>query len=431
MEPEKLYIFNGKKFIDHIKPENFVKRLNTELNINENSDEGFAVLYENLINNHRNLKKDFDKIFFEELFYGRLTHTYIHKIATKTLHPKELFLKRVEKIIDGFKANVTNELHSFMTTRGFYIMDLLHVTRTDASFMAGFDYTEKEGLIETVRFLIGRNVMRKRVQKNKPNETVPEYLLAGVEIDFNKQSILVLHKHTTNVQDEADNEKMNTPSILYNFIMEKVINPLGIDIEFSQEKDQEGMSTFCKFLFNKLIDDVRTDLYEKSRAEINRFSTNAIILLNDCKNPVTESQQKELEAKVSALLLGIYIMNSINEKEMSLKAKSMGLQGYPTRISYKNSRANKSSTGNTRADKSIANADTLYSLLTDFESTKYLESWSMSWFTEPNKGSNIDTIQTTIEAKKNYFKVIFGAKRHLNKEIIHNVIDNLNSYRVY
>ncbi|RAR44145.1 hypothetical protein [Paenibacillus sp. MDMC362] len=436
MDAEKVYVFNGMRFMDYIKPDQFVDRLHKELDIEVQDllPKGFSEIYETLNSQHRSKKKKFDKIFFEEIFYGRLTHAYIHKISTKVAPSKELFLKRVERVLERFQSTAVVALRPYMTTEGFYLMDVLNVTKTGATFLAGFDFTENDvtGTIETARFLAGSNVIRRNTQ----NEDIPEYLLAGVEIDFKKRHVLVMHKHTVNVQEEEDSEKVHTSSRFYNFIMDKIVNELGIELQTLTLKDQEGMSQMCKFLVNGLVSDIREELNQKTKMEINHFGNSSMKLLRQLYpegNPITSLQQEEFEAKVSALLLGITILSQYDPEALKVKAKTVGLPGYPVRIFYKNANANTSSTGTKRVENSIVTAETLYSLLTDFENTKYLRSWSMAWFTDvnPSNAQDLDVIQTVIESTKNCFRVNFKARRNLGKELIHNVIDGLNAYRNY
>lgn len=437
MDAEKVYVFNGMRFLDYIKPDQFVDRLHKELNIEVQDllPEGFSAIYETLNSQYRSNKKKFDKIFFEEIMYGRLTHAYVHRISTQIAPSKELFLKRVERILERFQSTAVVALRPYMTTEGFYLMDVLNVTKAGATFLAGFDFTENDDThtIETARFLVGSNVTR----RNPQNEDIPEYLLAGVEIDFNKRHVLIMHKHTVNVQEEEEvPEKVHTSSRFYKFIMDRIVNELGIGQQTLPLADQEGMSQMCKYLVNGLVSDIREDLNNKTKMEINNFGNSSMNLLKQLYptgNPITPLQQKEFEAKVSALLLGITILSQYDPEALKVKAKKVGLPGYPIRIFYKNANANTSSTGTKRAENSIVTAETLYSLLTDFENTKYLRSWSMAWFTDldPTNEQDLDVVQTVIESTKNCFRINFKARRNLGKELIHNVIDGLNFYRNY
>ncbi|GKS13531.1 hypothetical protein YDYSY3_45310 [Paenibacillus chitinolyticus] len=429
MEAESIYVFNGRKFIEYIDVEMFKGLIEDEIGYSD-STIGFETYYEKLIAKKPKYKKYINELLFEHILYGRLTNIYIHKIKSPFKPAKQLLLKRAEKVIDSFKNHLSASIQEMMTAEDFYLMDLINVTVDGGHFIAGFDYTEDNGIIQTMRFLVGKNIYRKRLV-NKTEEVRSEYLLGGIEINFEEGYFLILNKHTTNMFDEDEEDRITSPSAFHTYMLNKIIQPLNIEPNFDSKKDQEGMSDFCKYLFNELIDDDRQNINTLTKSDIDLFGRKAAEHMKNGKKPANATQMKDFKDKVKALLLGIYIMNNYEEDDMRIKARTLDMIGYPTKISYKNAKSNRSSTGTNRATRCIANSDTIYSLLTDFENTKYLEKWSMSWFVDHNNKTNLDVVQTTIEARKKYFKVTLIAFRHFTKEIIHNVIENLNSYRDY
>ena len=429
MKAESIYVFNGRKFIEYIDVEMFKELIADKIGYSD-STIGFETYYEQLIAKKSKYKKYINKLLFEHILYGRLTNIYVHKIKSPFKPAKQLLLKRAEKVIDSFKNHLAVSIQEMMTAEDFYLMDLINVTVDGGHFIAGFDYTENNGIIQTMRFLVGKNIYRKRIV-NKTEEVRSEYLLGGVEINFEEGYFLILNKHTANMFDEDEDDRITSPSGFHTYMLNKIIQPLNIEPNFDSKKDQEGMSDFCKFLFNKLIDDDRKNINTLTKTDIDLFGRKATDHTKNGKKPANANQIKDFKEKVKALLLGIYIMNNYEEDDMRIKARALDMIGYPTKISYKNAKSNRSSTGTNRATRCIANSDTIYSLLTDFENTKYLEKWSMSWFVDHNNMTNLDVVQTTIEARKKYFKVTLIASRHFTKEIIHNVIENLNSYRDY
>ncbi|MEK4878734.1 MULTISPECIES: hypothetical protein [Paenibacillus] len=429
MEAEKIYVFNGHKFLEYIDVEMFKEIIVDELGYSD-STVGFDKYYEKLIAKKPSYRKWINELLFEHILYGRLTNIYIHKIKSPIKPAKQLFLKRAERVIDSFKSYLSVPVQEMITAEDFYLMDLINVTVDGGHFIAGFDYTEENGIIQTMRFLVGKNIYRKRVVK-KVESTKNEYLLGGVEINFKEGYFLILNKHTANMFDEDEDDKITSPSAFHTYMLKKIIEPLSIEANFEFKQDQEGMSNYCKELFNKLIDDDRKNINSITKSDIDLFGRKAAAHIKSGKKPANATQMNDFKEKVKALMLGIFIMNNYEEDDMRIKARSLDMIGYPTKISYKNAKSNRSSTGTNRATRCIANSDTIYSLLTDFENTKYLEKWSMSWFVDHNDKSNLDVVQTTIEARKKYFKVTLIAYRQFNKEIIHNVVTNLNSYRDY
>lgn len=442
---ESMYMFNGNKFLPYIDVPIFINRIKKELSIykeitinkkdeTEKIHQGFRTYYEELVAEVPFQKAKIDKIFFEEVIYGELSHVFIHKMNSSA-PSTEFFLKRFEKVIEEFQVHIPIATRSAMNsagiideqTKGFYLMDI-NITKLNGNFLAGFDFTENNGVIETARILIGRNVKRK-VKEKKVDLLKDQYLIGAVEINFIDKYFLISHKHTGGIQTEDNEEVENTT--YHNCILEKVVSNLGIHPVINHTADKIGMAVYCKILLNKLVEKSRQKMNLDSLYHVDSFIANTASLLNDGKKPYTDTQQEDLKKKIKCLLLGIFIDNNYTKTDLRNEALRLELVGYPTNISYTNSRTDKSSTGTSRADKPIANANTLYSLLSDFEDAQSLKQWSMAWFTNKEELSKTDTIQTTITSCKRYFKIKIKARRNLNKELLHHVVKNLNDQRNY
>ncbi|MDY8025808.1 MULTISPECIES: hypothetical protein [Paenibacillus] len=425
MEAENVYVFGGNKFLDYVNLKDFKAIIEKELEYFEGAD-NFPDYYTNFISTQSKPNiYIFNKLFFEHLLYGRLTNIYIYKLEN-SFPAAELFLKRVERVIDKFKVNLSIPLQNLVTTKGFYLMDMINVSIDGANFIAGFDYKEENGLISEARFLFGRNVYRKKQNGDMRNE----FLLSGVDINFAEKYCAILTRNTNGVTNLNETEIRNLNNI-NNFLKLNVLQELSVNSDLKPKEDQEGMFKMCQFLLGHLINDMKEKVFETTSQEVNKSVRIFSRILTENDEKIPQSDLENIKKKIKFLLLGLFINNNYDEKDMRLKAREHDLIGYPTKISFKNTKMNRSSTGTNTAKKSIASSDVLYSLLTDFENSNKLSKWSMSWFTDYNNKDDLDVIQTTIESSRTAFKITNVALRHLNKELIQHVIRNVNEYRNY
>ncbi|ETT77489.1 hypothetical protein C173_03199 [Paenibacillus sp. FSL R7-277] len=426
------YAYAGVKFIEYTNLKDFKRLIKKELEY-ESEEDNFADFYTALVEefgNSRESMRVINRIFFEQIIYGRLTNIYLYKLNTSKLSTS-IFYKRVSNVINEFKLNLSNSIYPYLSNKGFYLMDNINVSKDGADFIAGYDCVENDGYISSARFLFGRNVYRKQYKKEMKNE----FLLGAVEIDFINQTFIIYTKYTAGLSSGEEVEGKGEQDeysigMYYQFLKNKICGFMGISLEeISIEDDQKGMYKFCKELFDKLLEEPKKLVVENTNDLIKKKVKQLIKKVGELGNKPTRNEAENLEKKLGALLLGVYVSSNMDENSLRTKARELSLIGYPTKIHYKNSRTNRSSTGTTTATKPIASSDTLYSLLTDFESTKKLEKWSMSWFYDLDDSEDDDVIQTTIEAKKSAFKITLIATRHHNKEILHHVIRNINRYR--
>lgn len=435
----KMYSYMGIKFIQYTDLAAFKYTVEENLQHYGNED-NFDEYYTTLMNKFGGNKSKYYKLsrlFFEHIVYGRLTNIYSFKIKTSAKLTEAMFLKRVKNIIEEFKVHIVESLQGSMDAKGFYLMDYINISEDGANFLAGYDYSKKGNFVSEARFLFGRNVYKKQNDQTMKNE----FLLGAVEIDFENQILTILTKNPNGItlsekkleEDEDDDDKellKYSVGKYYDFLRVKVTSLLGLVTEENvKSNDQQGMFRLCKGLFDDLIDEHKQLVIENTSALVKTKVKALTKKIGEIGNKPTSKDISNLEEKLSALLLGVYVNSNFDAEKLRVKAKELNLIGYPTKIHYKNSRTNRSSTGTSTARNPIASSDTLYSLLTDFESTTRLDKWSMSWFYELNDEEDTDVIQTTIETRKDCLKITLLATRHHNKGIIHHVIREINAYR--
>ncbi|MDJ0286829.1 MULTISPECIES: hypothetical protein [Bacillus] len=421
-----IYIFNGYKFLDFIDTEKFKEDVLSEFEIPEKVQKlDFPDYYSHLMVNFPGEQKITGKIFFENILYSHLKNVFVEKISA---HPNlniEKFKEKLKQLIENvnFKESIPTNFHDLMSENGFYLMDLLNITVPNTSFIAGCDLTEINGEVSNARFLFVE-----AVQKSTQGTV---YFIAGIEIDFKKNLALTMIKNVGGLTKE-NTEADTTIHQLHQKAINKVLHTLGISLKKPQVKnDREGMFKLCKKMDDNLLDDLRRELYSRVDYTVKESVKNLNhVLFNDTVK-LSNTDQSDLRKKIKALLLSYYIEYQIKPLELVRKAKRNKLIGYPTRINFTSNKSSRSSTQSSNSKYPVSASDMFHSLYFNFEQALGLDSWSVSWFTDYifSDEKDIDVIQTTIYSTTKQFRIVFLATRPLNKEIIHYVINTIDSHR--
>lgn len=428
VEPS-ISLFRGHKFLEYVDYKQFKEVVEKELSFKAISGEPFDQFYSRFLENHRHKQNDFDKIFFENILYGQLKNVYVSKIKGSVQYTPKNFRTAVKLLIKDI--NIDNPIipvnyHDSMSEKGFYLMDSLSIGVSGTKFIAGFDYKTDKDKVTNARFLFVEVVPRK-------NET-EAYFLAGVEIDFTNQVYLIMVRNLVGIEKSDGNESLWDSSInsLYKKINETILKYLRIAGYVDVNTDRGGMFKMCEELDTMLLKDIREEVNKKVHRKIGIF-TNEIFNTLFMDESVPTFEKQVVTEKLQALLLGSYINIRIKGDSLRKKAKDLNLIGYPTRINFKSNKASQSSTKSSDKSRPIASSEMFHSLYIDFKQAVALPYWSLSWFSDYKHLTNDhkDVIQTTIVSTSTYFKVVFLARRHLDKEFFHYVIETINRYRGY
>ncbi len=419
-----MYIFNGDRFLDFIDTKKFKNDVAAEFDVSEEVNKlEFADYYSSLKKSYSAETIDF--IFFENIFYSHLKNIYVDQILGHPNLQIDFFKEKVKKLIDkiNIKDTIPAALHSYMSEDGFYLMDSLNISSINTTFIAGYDYNTEKGSVTSARFLFVE-VVPKKIQG-------VDYFIAGIELDFTKNLVLTMIKNITELKKE-NNVTPTTTHQLHKTVVNKVLYTLGISLkEIDVKDDRKGMYDFCKYLDNALLEDLRTEVKSRTskpiRASVDKLNKS---LFTDDKS-LNGIDKSDLNKKIQALLLSYYIEYNIKPTELVKKAKKQKLVGYPTRIKFTSNKSSRSSTQSSNSKQPVSASDMFHSLYFSFEQALELDNWSISWFTDYlfTDEEKTDVIQTTIYSTSKQFRVVFRPTRALNKEIIHYVIDQINSYR--
>ncbi|MCM3154485.1 hypothetical protein M3611_20970 [Priestia megaterium] len=441
VEADSSYFFNGFLFNEYIEVSKLKKDIKEQIHLEFKEDIDLPSLYLEIVQNNSHLKKEVDKIFFENIMYSHLKNIYVNKIATHPSLGVELFKKKMKSLIENVnhRENIPTNFYSEMQEDGFYLMDALHITTLNTKFIAGFDIGENKGIVETLRLLFVEVVLK---------DGKPTYFTAGIDIDFKNSVSLVMIRNiqgiskSNRINDEKvnqddNNDKSdidNTVNKLYHRVLNLIYSQLDIKLEqIDYKDDREKMYVFCKELDDALLNDTREEVTNRAQSEIFKSVKTLDKLLLPSDNRLNSVDKKDLGEKIQSLLLAYYLKYNFTPEELVKKAKALRLIGYPTKIKFMASNSAKSSTQSASSKQPVSASEMFHSLYFNFRESLELEKWSISWFTDYKftDQCDIDVIQTTIHSTRNNFKIVFLPDRALTKEIIDYVIRNINSYRWY
>lgn len=431
MPLESKYYFRGGKFVEFVDPKKFKLAIKEKMEYpskeEEAESESFGKFYERLILNKP--KSQVDKILFDHIFYGQLKHTYVHRFSHRNGIKEPKYNKNLKTLIENYNSTaISADILRQMTPKGFLLLDQLNISKNNVYFIAGLHRIIQGDTVVKIQILLGKTYFN----EGKDGNGKIKYMLAGIDVDFLEGICLVLvHNGNEVPKDEDDINQVSSPASFHKYIGQNVIPYLNIVTSIDAEQDREAMFYYCKEMLDKMFAEARLKITEGFGDDVKKFGTRSkrkLVKLGE-GNP-DHKDITNLVSSIETILLGIYIRSNFKDKnELKKKAQELGLMGYPTKIHYKNSSANKSSTGTSSAQTPIHESEALYSLYTDFGNSNRLEEWSMSWFTNSNPKDKLDVIRTTIHSTQSYLKVVFTATRHLDERIIYHVIRTLNSRR--
>lgn len=420
------YIFQGQKFLEYIDM-NEIRENSKELFPGENLEQfDFPTLYQRAFSMKNGIINEFDKVFFDSIFYNYLKHIFINKFYSNPNNEINNYYENIERIISKFnkKDYIPSVLRKHMHAEGFYLMDKLNITSNHAKFIAGIDHEFEDEKIVRTRILFVEVI---------PVENHVEYFVAGVDIDFENSVYAIMIKNKTNIQKiNYEETQNNTISQLYHFVKNNIIIPLLTTTDsINVKNDREGMYSLCKELDESLLSNVRSEVEQKTGSVLDTSIINLAQSLFIDENELNSVEKNSLKEKIMSLLIANYINKTYKPIKLVKLAKEKKLVGYPTKIAFTSNKNSKGSTQSSSAKIPVSSSDMFHSLYINFKEAFTLEQWSISWFTDKEftDEKDIDVVQTTIYSKSTCFEVVFKAHRPLNKEFISHVIRKINEYR--
>lgn len=381
-------------------------------------------IFEEINDEFSDRKREADRLFFENVFYGQLKNIYFHKI-TNDLPEKSVFVENVTGIINALNRNdsIPAQHHDLFSVNGFYALDVLNIEKKGNIFLLGFDFKENNDRVELARFLIAQVVIK---------DDEPVYYLAALEINYLEKFYLLMFRNLLGIdavpqsgllEEEKWNRTMNGYITKINNL---VLSPLDIIVSFQVKKDRAGMYEMCKKLDDDLLEEYRAHVTGNINSSVeNSINSWFDAFFIDGEGP-SDIQKESLKDKICSQVLSLYLKNN-PQINLVKKARALGQVGYTTKIEFKANQAGRGATKSKSGSEPIVAEDMFHSLYIDFKGALELPKWSLAWFTDETD----DYLQTTIYITKNYFKIIFLPTRHLDKEAIYRVIRYVGGFRNY
>lgn len=439
MTTDTKYQFLGTKFKEYIHFKNFKETVSAQLKY-KNQTESMEDFYEDFLDKHLTNRNSLDKIFFENILYGKLKNVFNYQLASNPSLGVNKFQESMKKLIEHMnKDKVPQVIYDQMSEKGFYLMESLNVTKIGSNFLAGFDFTKTtDNKIKTARFLITRVVPLK-------NRETAGYFIGGLDVNYEEKTCLIMIRNITSNIDtnpeeasETNEEHTNTLISFFNYIKNLLFPYLGISYINDSKKDKQAMFNMCNVLHKALMEDLQNEVYQRIKTNkkdgtIPIESAKAEILTNLFPNNISLNQEElnDFSKRLDSLILSTYINKMVEDEEVVNIAKLKKLIGFPTKIAFKSDTAAKGSTGSSSKNSPVATLGMFHSLYTDLQQSSELPQWSISWFTDYNHTTvtNNEVVQTTIFSTNEYFQIVFKNIELLNKELIYHVIKHINQYR--
>ncbi|MDK8193480.1 hypothetical protein QP794_25650 [Paenibacillus sp. UMB7766-LJ446] len=422
MTTTNAYVFNGKKLLSYSHFDIYREALVKEgIEVTSTS---FNEIFEEINGDFPDRKREADRLFFENIFYGQLKNIYFHKV-TNDLPEKNAFLHNVARIINNMnkKESIPAQHHDSFNINGFYALDILNIETKGNVFLLGYDFKENNDRVELARFLIAQVVIK---------DDEPVYYLAALEINYLEKFYLLMFRNLIGIdavpqsgllEEEKWNRTMNGYITKINNF---VLSPLDIIESFQVKKDRAGMYDMCKKLDDDLLEEYRAIVTGKINSSVeNSIDDWFDALFTDGEGP-SAIQKESLKDKICSQVLALYLKNN-PQIDLVEKARALGQVGYTTKIEFKANQAGRGATKSKSGSEPIVSEDMFHSLYIDFKGALELPKWSLAWFTDETD----DYLQTTIYITNNYFKVIFLPTRHLDKEAIYRVVRYIGGFRNY
>lgn len=429
---ESVYFYQGGRFEDYICFDMLKEEIFKNLKIHSDSSETYKDFYLRAIRESGN-KNNVDKLVFENIFYGRLANIFSQKIEDVRITEEKL-KEKVGNLINYFNGNsaLSDDLKRLMTCEtNYYLMDQLNTTSLGTTFIAGWDIDVQNSIVNNARFLITKVIPT----GTKDTEIKVEYMIMGVEIDFESKVMNFHHKNIQNINNDDDIneiEKVKTMNKSYHYLSEIFTKQLDIKIKIDPNKDRAGMYNLFNIIINSMLKEV-TDEVKRKVDSLNKENTRSVI--KSLFNPSLQklAPEKDLEERFLSIINALYIKVMLDEKELISIAKNLKLIGYPTKIAFTTEEFAKGSTGTSGSKSPIASSIMFHSLNPDLKKSLDLQNWTISWFKDFNHLAPINTevVGTTIKCNKDYFHIVFLNKKYIGKELLKYVTTELNKYRSY
>lgn len=194
-------------------------------------------------------------------------------------------------------------------------------------------------------------------------------------------------------------------------------------------ENRERMFEFCNDMNNIMIGDISEELYDELTSLIDGQISRTFGRMAKMNNQVKSNSivKKKLNDKIFSAYLGEFITMGFNETELKKKARLVNAPCYPTKISFKGHELARGKAMTRGKEFPLTFETIFYSINTDLSLAGELEEFTVAWFDSDffDDSNELETSQTTVKVKKDYFSITMGNKKYKNKGMTEFVLSTI------
>lgn len=364
----------------------------------------------NEVNNilSENMKYNCSNIFLEKLAHG-LTDIQI-----------EQGFENINTLYN--KKYMATNYHSYLNTKDFNLIDRVIPDKNENVFFPILKYDSNK--IEIFCFI---SFVDKKLDKR--------LRMCCVEVDRKTNASTFFVNGTTGslkiVNDH--NNDISSPNSFFKYV-KKTIEKL-FKIQFTERTNKkliekrERMFEFCNDMNNIMIGDISEELFEELTSLIDGQISRTFGRMTKMNNQVKSNTivKKKLNDKIFSAYLGEFITMGFNETELKRKARLVNAPCYPTKISFKGHELARGKAMTRGKEFPLTFETIFYSINTDLSLAGELEEFTVAWFDSDffEDSTELETSQTTVKVKKDYFSITMGNKKYKNKGLTEFVLSTI------
>lgn len=314
------------------------------------------------------------------------------------------------------------DYHSYLNTKDFNLIDRVTPNRNANIFFPILKYDSNK--IEIFCFV---SFLDKKLDKR--------LRMCCVEIDRKTNSTTFFVNGATGslkIINDHNNE-ISSPNSFFKYVKNTIEKLFKIQFNERTNKklieDRERMFEFCNDMNNIMIGDISEELFEELTllidGQISRTFGRMTKINNKVKsNPIVK---KKLNDKIFSAYLGEFITMGFNETELKQKARLVKAPCYPTKISFKGHELARGKAMTRGKEFPLTFETIFYSINTDLSLAGELEEFTVAWFDSDyfEDSHELETSQTSIKIKKDYFSITMGNRIYKNKGLTKFVLSTI------
>lgn len=354
---------------------------------------------------------------FDNVTYSVSSNYYFDKLD-RSITESDI-IKTIELINNHFnKPYLTTDEVVHLNGSGYNLMDVVQIRLLDRVVVPVCQYDDN-----FFEILL--------VYRYKKNDNTDGFRTCSIKIDRENSYVYYFCNSSgprlKTEESYIEQNKIISADNFYYFAKRILSHKFNFHFETHDTKaEKKLMFQFCNFLNKEILKEYEEELTEK----IQTICETQIKEISSAISPqitFDKITQEKIYKKIFSTYLGECIVKLYDEEDLVVVAQERALPGFPTLINFISSTASKGKTKTKNKDAPLTFEEVYYSLDTDFSENQELEEWRISWFENFffDNSKPTDVSQTTIQVKRNYFKVINLNKTRRTKRMVLFIIGKL------